>query len=383
MMSMIEITEWEIDLDSQLQRSAWQRSQPQPTPWSQWNTYVNLYSQDQLLQWFHTHDLPQARAAQSIDRSLTQWHQVNGFAIELDSVRLICIPSEAIDASELLVPQIWVDSPDRIGDYYMAVHLSADGTSLRLMGYTTHQKLKQDGEFDDRDRTYSIFQEQLTSDFNLLLLTYSHYTTEQTRASIESSIKSSVESSIESSIQSGVSAAIQSAVETAGRSITRLGDWFQGEIDNLWQSLEDELNHGLLPNLVPVPVRGTAMINEFVDTAQQVTRLKLLPFLAGDLRLVMQIRNASSALDRTVDRTLDETGIQIKIVVISDNQTITDDRLTDEVQIRLLSIDRTELDQTIASRTEIIRLEFSAEPGEMFMVEICCNGETRSEAFVI
>jgi Protein of unknown function (DUF1822) len=102
-----------VSVVDQLLEKPWQHSQQQSTSWSQWNTYLNLSSQEQLLQYLQTHDFPQAQATHSLAQNLSQWHQVTGFAIDLDQVRLICIPSEAIDTSELLVPALWVDTPDR------------------------------------------------------------------------------------------------------------------------------------------------------------------------------------------------------------------------------------------------------------------------------
>ncbi|PSO81051.1 MAG: hypothetical protein BRC41_15925 [Cyanobacteria bacterium QH_9_48_43] len=46
------------------------------------------------------------------------WEVVNGTAIALSGVRLVLIPSEAADLSELRVPQEWVDIPSWGGDYY-------------------------------------------------------------------------------------------------------------------------------------------------------------------------------------------------------------------------------------------------------------------------
>jgi hypothetical protein len=356
MVMIMDATDWGMEIEADLRQSAWERSRPQPTLWSQWNTYVNLCCQEQILQYLQNQDFPQARSAQDVTQNFAHWHHGTGFAIELDHVRLIGIPSESIDHSELLVPAEWVDRADQIGDYYIAVNLSADGSELKLVGYTTHQHLKQTGEFDPIDRTYSIPQEDLTTDFNLLWLTYPRYSSEQTRAIVPSNVLANVTSSV------------QSSVERIDQSITRLGNWLQGQVDDLWQSLEEGLSGNLVPSLVPIPVRGA--IADAVDETSQVRRVKLLSFPSGNLGLVVEISNVNPIPNLT--------DLQIKITVIPDSTTI-----TDEIQLRLLTIDRTELDQTTAASTEMIQLEFEAEYGEAFIIEVSCDGEVRSESFMV
>jgi Protein of unknown function (DUF1822) len=368
MVMIMDATDWGMAIEDDLRQSAWERSRPQPTLWSQWNTYVNLCCHDQLLQWLQNQDFPQARSAQSLTQHFAYWHQGTGFAIELDHVRLIGIPSESIDHSELLVPADWVDRSDNLGDYYIAVHLSADGSALQLVGYTTHQHLKQTGEFDPIDRTYSIPQEDLTTDFNLLWLTYPRYSAEQTRAIVASNVLANVQSTVQSTVQSN----IQSSVERLDQSITRLGNWLQGQVDDLWQSLEEGLSGNLVPSLVPIPVRGAIAdtVANTADETSQVRRVKLLSFPSGNLGLVVEIGNVNPISNMT--------DLQIKIMAIPDSTAI-----TDEIQLRLLTIDRTELDQITAASTEMIQLEFEAEYGEAFIVEVSCEGEVRSESFMI
>ncbi len=356
MVMLMDATDWGMAIEEELRQSAWQRSRPQPTHWSQWNTYVNLCCHDSLLQGLQNQDFPQARSAQSVTQNFAHWHHGTGFAIELDHVRLIGIPSESIDHSELLVPADWVDRADQIGDYYIAVNLSADGSELQLVGYATHQQIKRTGDFDPIDRTYSILQEDLTTDFNLLWLTYPRYSVEQTRSIVASNVLATVTSSV------------QSSVERIDQSITRLGNWLQGQVDDLWQSLEEGLSGNLVTSLVPIPVRGA--IVDAVDETSQVRRVKLLSFSTGNLGLVVEIHN--------VNPTSNMTDLQIKIMVIPDSTAI-----ADEIQLRLLTIDRTELDRTTAASTEMIELEFEAEYGEAFIVEVVCGGEIRSESFMV
>ena len=354
MVFIMDTTDWGIEINAELQQQAWQQSQQQETPWSRWNTYLNLCCLEQVLQWLQRGNFPQAHASQSLDRNVSQWRQMNGFAIDLETVRLVFLPSEAIDQTELIVPETWVTRPDWIGDYYINVQLSADGTGLRLVGYTTHKQLKQYGELDRTDRTYSLHYDYLTLDFNLLWLTYHHYTAAQTRAEVQP--------------------IIQPVSESNPRSLTRLGDWLQGQIEAIWQTLEDGLDIAVAPRFVPIPIRS--MTSASLEDSAQVSRIKGLSFPNGNLGLIVEVRRISERQDLMPHLTA--VHIQLTILPLVDSIA-----LPGTIQVRLLAEDKTELDRTQASRNEMIHLQFQAEEGEQFSVEIDCDGEIQVEVFSV
>lgn len=111
------------------------------------------------------------------------WEFVNGTAISFGSVRLVLIPTLAMDSDELRVPQEWVDIPEWVGDYYIAVQVNPDEGWVRVYGYANHQKLKTLGVYNPSDRTYSLESEDLIQDLNVLWLTTQHYP-EVTRAEV-------------------------------------------------------------------------------------------------------------------------------------------------------------------------------------------------------
>jgi hypothetical protein len=100
----------------------------------------------------------------------TIWELVNGTGIEVDGVRIVLIPSAAIDTDELRVPQEWVDIPSWVADYYLAVQVNPDEGWIQISGYTTHQRLKTQGNYDAGDRAYSLPEENLIQDLNILWL---------------------------------------------------------------------------------------------------------------------------------------------------------------------------------------------------------------------
>jgi Protein of unknown function (DUF1822) len=93
---------------------------------------------------------------------------VNGTAITLNNERLILIPNQTIDTSELLIPQEWVDLPGWAGDYYLAVQVNSDESWIRVWGYTTHEQIKAITDCDADDRTYHVDAQDLILDLGVL-----------------------------------------------------------------------------------------------------------------------------------------------------------------------------------------------------------------------
>jgi hypothetical protein len=94
------------------------------------------------------------------------WEFVSGCAVIFDKTSLVIIPSEAIDTDEFSVPQEWVDIPEWAGDYYLAVQVNLEDGWLRVWGFTTHRKIKNEGRYDASDRTYSLNTEDLFENLN-------------------------------------------------------------------------------------------------------------------------------------------------------------------------------------------------------------------------
>ncbi|NJM24099.1 MAG: DUF1822 family protein [Richelia sp. SM1_7_0] len=125
--------------------------------------------------------------------SASIWEFVNGSAINLqfadaiaiDNLRLVLVPTLAMDGDELSVPQEWIDIPEWVGDYYLGVQVNPDEGWVRVYGYTTHNKIKNFGVYNANDRTYSLESEYLIEDLNVLWLSRQFYPQEVTRANIE------------------------------------------------------------------------------------------------------------------------------------------------------------------------------------------------------
>lgn len=132
--------------------------------------YYNLLSLHLLRPWIAEIleiDVPKTWLPQTELPSV--WDVVNGTILQVRNSRLVLIPNGDRPFDELSVPQEWVDHPDWCGDYYLAIDIDTEQHWLRVVGYTTHQVLKQ-GRFDDIDRTYNVDESDLTEDLDVLWL---------------------------------------------------------------------------------------------------------------------------------------------------------------------------------------------------------------------
>lgn len=155
----------EVSPPSQVQ--AWQQSQRFSTPSRRWNAYLNQLCLDAILSWLRE-EYPQATIWPNSAALPGFWEVVNASAITLDTTRFILVPSETIDLSELRVPQEWIDIPRWAGDYYLAAQVEPDEGWVRIWGFATHQQLKTRGSYDASDRTYSLDEDDLIKDINVL-----------------------------------------------------------------------------------------------------------------------------------------------------------------------------------------------------------------------
>ena len=152
-------TQW-LEIPAEVHRESWQ---PQSLETSgHWQAYLNQVCLKTILPW-----LQETIGQQPVIHSPETpafWELVNGSAIELNTLRLIVVPTEAMDTSELRVPQEWVDIPDWVGDYYLAVEIDTDEQMVHVWGYTTHAQIKTQGHYDPIDRTYTVTGKALIQD---------------------------------------------------------------------------------------------------------------------------------------------------------------------------------------------------------------------------
>jgi Protein of unknown function (DUF1822) len=144
---------------------------------------INQQCSDAFLRWLREEISPNARIYPSLATLPSFWEVVNGTTIIVDNSRLVLIPTLAMDGDELRVPQEWVDIPEFVADYYLAVIVNPDEGWMSIFGYTSHQRLKTMGVYDATDRTYSLDSEDLIQDINVLWVSR-QYSQEHLRAEV-------------------------------------------------------------------------------------------------------------------------------------------------------------------------------------------------------
>ncbi|MDZ8055305.1 MAG: DUF1822 family protein [Aulosira sp. ZfuVER01] len=159
----------EIPVNAQNQADLQSPSFSNPT--SRYQGYINELCLSAVLPWLQEDFTSQAKVWPTTTALPSFWELVNGTAVSVDATRFILVPSETIDLSELRVPQEWVDLPSWAGDYYVAVQVEPDEGYVRVWGYCTHEQLKNQGNYDAGDRTYSLDATEIINDMSVLAVT--------------------------------------------------------------------------------------------------------------------------------------------------------------------------------------------------------------------
>ncbi|MBD2774267.1 DUF1822 family protein [Iningainema tapete] len=136
------------------------------TSGASWRARINQMCLDAFLSWLREEQVRYAIWTQ-IAALPSFWEFVNGTAIDCVGMRLVLIPTTAIDLGELRVPQEWVDIPSWVADYYIVVQVNPNGGWVTILGYTTHRQLKM-GVYDAGDRAYCLDENDLIQDINVL-----------------------------------------------------------------------------------------------------------------------------------------------------------------------------------------------------------------------
>ncbi|MEO1389247.1 MAG: DUF1822 family protein [Cyanobacteria bacterium J06634_6] len=157
-----------LDIDPAVGDRAWQRSQRLSNAASRWRAYINELAMRSLISWLQSsEDTGAVRPTMRDALWPTVWEWVTGSVLNVDGLRWVVIPTEAIDDDELRVPQEWVDIPNWAGDYYVLAQVNADDGWVKIAGLATHAMVKGQGEYG-RDRNYSLSSDDLLTDINVV-----------------------------------------------------------------------------------------------------------------------------------------------------------------------------------------------------------------------
>jgi Protein of unknown function (DUF1822) len=166
--TLTETSQVLLEIEPDETTKAWQQTAKFSTANNRWNAYLNCLTLNILLPWLREEYAPEASVFPNNSSLASFWEITNGTAINCQAGRIVIIPNEAIDLSEMRIPQEWVDIPTWAAEYYIAVQVEPEEGWLRIWGYTTHAQLKAKAIYDASDRTYSLSQEDVFADINLL-----------------------------------------------------------------------------------------------------------------------------------------------------------------------------------------------------------------------
>jgi hypothetical protein len=243
-----------LDVSVEIQNQSWQQSQSFTSPNGRWNAFLNQVCLSTFLPWLQTEYAPEA----TVETPPQMWEIVNGFAIKLDTKRLILIPDKNLETEEFFVPQEWIDIPKLAGDYYLAVQVNPDGEWMRIWGYTTHEQLKNQSSYDPQERTYCLEANQMIEDLNVLWVVRQLYPDEQTQAVIPAlpilsttqieNLKQRLASPTVTNPRLELPFEIWGALlesedflQPQNSTVVNLRQWFDNILTNSWQTIESLL----------------------------------------------------------------------------------------------------------------------------------------------
>ena len=203
MLQLDDVQRPQLILSELDQRESWAGCEALPNPAHRWNVHLNQLTLATLLPWIeqaHSAGNQPPQIWPNPQEASQLWEWLNGTLIETTSARLLLIPTDTIETSELRVPQEWVDIPTWIADYYVMVQLNPDEGLLQIRGYVTHRQLKQ-GEYSADDRTYAIDESALVQDLDLLWVMAQLEEVSERRSSVAATVAELSEVTAEAFIQ--------------------------------------------------------------------------------------------------------------------------------------------------------------------------------------
>lgn len=307
---------------------------------------------------------------------------INGIGIESGSIRLVCLPSTAWDLDGLQVEQEWVDSPELVADYFVAVQVDLEEGILRLWGVTTHKALKEQGQFIPRNRTYTLERDHLTETLSMLWMQQKYFPETQLRGEVAALTAPSLDeltqawellktsllpftarrigfntwASILGNVQWRQHAISLSQQQPPMPQEIQLSQWLNHQFEQGWQAI----NELIAPQLV----------GAFMD--RQIKRAKLID-------LGVELADCQVSLMMTISTT--KSGINLQASVYPTGERLT---LPPNLRLQILT-DSGEVFKEVISRSddEFIRYRFDTETGDRFTVQVSLGKASVAETFQV
>ena len=374
--------EWTLEIPEALRDRLWRASQTQGNAAGCWTAYLNRLCIAVLENLWNDMEMGAGLQAWPSLKSLASiWEVTTGSALTCGDHRLVIVPTEAVDASELSVPQEWVDIPKWVGDYYVSAQIDPPAERLQILGYVTHQQLKSQGEYDAFDRTYSIDSDDLIA-WDAFQPSFRQYRPSQTQVAVPA-LSVPEPTQAEQLIQRlGVPELLmprlavpfaqwgallendtwreQLSQQRQGgvtrRPITNLLAWLQEQFEPGWQELEalrlPEMELSAIRMRSPQSPEPLVTLGKQLMEASILLSVSITPLEADQLSVVLRLDPTTIAI---------EAALASRII----------DKKTEEVLV----------EEQASSPRDMIQLQLTADPGDRFDLEITLGDETIIEQF--
>lgn len=369
-----------LEISEEIQHQTWQESNTLATQGDRQRAYINLLCQKVVLPY-----LQEECSSVQVEKNQTEFWQlgVNGTAINIDNQCLIIIPSEAFDIDELRVPQELVDISELAADYYLAAQIDNEERVIRLWGYTIHKKLKEQGNYSRRDRSYFLERNDVTEDLNSLWLIREYFPDEPTRSSIESLPKLSLDK-------------LNQLLETLAnpeiifpRRAVAFEEWGALLANENWRRILVERRTPQSHPKSASAILSQWLENKFEEGWQTINEL-VSPQLIGAFMSNQQKR--AKLLDLGLE--LSKNKVALTIAVTKNEKTVsvqagvypTGEQTTLPPNLKLIILTETgEVFKEVASRSddEFIRYNFEVEQGDKFNVKVALGEASITENFQV
>ncbi|MBD2432915.1 MULTISPECIES: DUF1822 family protein [Fischerella] len=390
-----------LDLSEQEQQTAWQISAQNhySNPAARWNAYLNCLCLNAFLDWLKEEpDLGETPKVWPSDYQLPSiWEFVNGTCLTVGDLRLVLIPSDKSNLTEFRIPQEWVDIPNWVANYYLAVQINLEENWIGVWGYTTHQQIREKAKYDLMDRTYLLDEEDLIADINVmwvarevcsvqkpqlkmlpelsgvqiekLLKQLDHWTPDLPKDVSEQEWMAllALDEGRQDLYQTRLAKHKGNLVAYSQPLVNNLSKWFQNVFEGGWHSFDTLVSSQ--QNTLAVQFRSDATLNEV-----RVKGAKLID-------LGMQIRNTAVVLLIGLTSEIDDK-VSIRVQLHPANEEV---YLPPDLKLLLLSGSGNIL-QEVQSRSHdnFIQLKkFKSPPGKSFSLQVTLGDISIKEDFML
>ncbi|MBL1208910.1 DUF1822 family protein [Geminocystis sp. GBBB08] len=273
MLTNTYVDELKIQLSDEIKRETWQQIKQLSNEVASYRGYLNLLARKTFISWLNLMLETNILDTWQLENNLSIWEFVNGNAIDIDSNRIILIPTETQDKTEIDIPEEWLKIPDWVGNYYVAVEVNIEENYLNFWGYTSYEDLQTHGKLDSFNHTVDFPVEYLENDLNLMCLEYEYgwdmipqieslpLLSPQQKENLFKEIKDNLSPRLLGNFNQWLSFISNSQTRYqlfCSRQSINLSQWFKGENESTltkgWQTLTELMQQYFVPDFSLTPV---------------------------------------------------------------------------------------------------------------------------------